>query len=101
MTKITKEDKDKLRQVLQYLKNTINYRRIMGEESIIELFIWVNAAYGVHPNLKSYIVGCMKFGYGMVHCKSVNQKLNTKISTKAKVVLVSDYLPYNIYIFSL
>ena len=35
----------------------------------------------------------------MVHCKSRKQKLNKKISTKKKVFGVSDYLPYNIWIY--
>ena len=41
----------------------------------------------------------MLFGYGMVHCKSSNQKLDKTISTEAKLVGVCDCLPYNIYIF--
>ena len=41
----------------------------------------------------------MSFGYGMEHCKSSKQKLNTKISTEGEEVGVSDYLPYNIWIF--
>ena len=35
----------------------------------------------------------------MVHCKSRKHKLNTKSSTEAEVVGVSDYLPYNIWVF--
>ena len=35
----------------------------------------------------------------MVHFNSIKQKLNTKISIEAKVVGVSDYLPYNIWIY--
>ena len=37
-------------------------------------------------------------GYGMLHCKSHKQKLNTKSSTEAELVGVSDYLPYNIWL---
>ena len=40
----------------------------------------------------------MSFGNGMVHFKYSKQKLNTKISTEAEVVGVSDYLTYNIWI---
>ena len=35
----------------------------------------------------------------MLHCKFSKQKINTKSSTEAKVVGLSDYLPYNIWIF--
>ena len=71
---------------------------IVGVYSLSQLFTWVDAAYGVHPDLKSHIGGCMSFGYKIVHCKSSKKKINTKISTEAKVVGVSDYLPYNIWI---
>ena len=66
---------------------------IMGRDIIISLYTWFNDAYEVHPYIKSHTVGCISFGYGMVHCKSSKQKMNTKISTKSKVVGVSDYLP--------
>ena len=66
----------------------------MIADSLSQFFTWVDAAYGVHPDLKSHTGGCMSFGYGMVHFKSIKEKLNTKISTKAEVVGLSDYLPY-------
>ena len=71
---------------------------IMGVYSLIQLCTKVDAAYGVHPDLKIHTGGCMSFGYGMVHCKSSKQKLNTKSSIKDEVVGVSDYLPNNIWI---
>ena len=51
--KITKKYRGKLRQVLQYLKHTIDNKRIMGAYILIQFFTEVDAAYGVHPNLKS------------------------------------------------
>ena len=101
VTKSTNEDKEKLRQVLKYLKHTIYDKMIMGAENIIQLCTWVNAAYVVHPDLKIHTGGCMSFGYGMIHFNQSNQKLNTKCSTEAEVVGVSDCLTYNIWIFLL
>ena len=98
VTKITKEDREKLRLLFKYLKHTINNKRIMGEDSLSQLCTWVDAAYGVHPDLKSHTGGCMSFGYGMVHCNYCKQKLNTKSSTEEEVVGISDYLTYNIWI---
>ena len=40
----------------------------------------------------------MSFAYGMVYCRFSKQKLITKSSTRAEVVGISDYLPYNIWI---
>ena len=93
VTKSTKEDKEKLRLLLKYLKHTIDDKRLMGEDGLNQLCKWDDAAYGVNPDFKNHTIGCMSFGYGMVPCKSINQELNKKSSTKAEVVGVSDYLP--------
>ena len=76
---ITKEEKDKLRLMLQYLKHKINDKMIMGTDSLIQLCPWVDAVYGVDPDLKSHTGGCIYFKYGMVHCNSRNQKLIKKV----------------------
>ena len=39
----------------------------------------------------------MSFGRGVIHVRSNKQELNTKSSTEAEVVGVSDYLPFNIW----
>ena len=39
----------------------------------------------------------MSMGYGTLHTKSSRQKLNTKSSTEAELVGVSEYLPYNLW----
>ena len=83
VTNITKEEKEKLRRVFQYLKHTIYDKRIMVADSLSQFFTWVDAACGVHTELKMHTVVCMSFGYGIVHCKSRNQELNTKRSTEA------------------
>ena len=70
----------------------------MGVDSLSQLCTWFDAAYGVHPELKIHTSGCMYFGYGVIYCNSRKQKLNIKISTEAKLVCISDYLTYNIWI---
>ena len=71
-------EKKKLRRVLKYLKHTIDDKIIMVSDILIHLCTWVDAAYGVHPDLKIHTGGFISFGYGMVHCKSSKQKLNTE-----------------------
>ena len=51
--------------------------------------MWIDAAYGIHDNMKGQTVRCMSMGWGMSHCKSGKQKLNTKSSTKTEIVGVS------------
>ena len=42
----------------------------------------------------------MSFGWGLIHGRSSKQKLNTKSSTEAELVGVSEYLPYNIWLIN-
>jgi len=59
---------------------------------------WVDAAYAVHPNMRSHTGGCISFGLGTLHARSTKQKLNTKSSTEAEIVGMSDYLLFNIWL---
>ena len=47
--------------------------------------------------MRSHTGGTMSLGQGTLHAKSSKQKLNTKSSTEAEVVGMSDYIPYNIW----
>ena len=58
----------------------------------------MDAAFAVHNNMRSHTGGVMSFRWGMIHAKSSKQKLNTKSSTEAEVVGLSEYLPYNIWL---
>jgi len=57
----------------------------------------VDAAYAVHENMRSQTGGCLSFGRSTVHTKSSKQKLNTKSSTEAELVGLSDYVPYTLW----
>ena len=71
--------------------------RIIGGKDILSIHTWVDAAYAVHDNMRSQTGGCLSFGRGMVHTKSSKQKLNTKSSTEAELVGLSDYVPYTLW----
>lgn len=66
---------------------------MIGCDNLQDLYTWVNAAYAVHPNMRSHTGGLMSMGYGSIHTRSAKQKLNTKSSTESEVVRLSDYLP--------
>ena len=97
VNKSTNDDWNKLKRVLQFAKQTVNDKRIIGAETLDSLYTWVDAAYAIHPDMRSQTGGLMSFGHGAVHCKSAKQKLNTKSSTESELVGISDYLPYNIW----
>ena len=53
---------------------------ILQANNYVCIYAYVDASYGVHSNL-----GC-----GPVYCKSTAQKINTKSSTEAELVSLSD-----------
>ena len=94
----TMSDWKKLERVLGYLQNTIDDIRVVGAKDLQDLYTWIDAAYAVHDNYRSQTGGCMSFGHGLVHHKSLIQKLNTKSSTEAELVGTSNYVPYNVWV---
>ena len=96
----TKEDWSKLTRLINYLQTTVNDERIMGASSLDTLYTWIDAAYAVHPTMRSHTGGCMSFGLGTVHARSSKQKLNTKSSTESEVVGLSEYIPYNLWLLN-
>ena len=47
------EDKEKLKRVLQFLKQKINNKSIIVAENLSQLCTWFDAAYIVNPDIKS------------------------------------------------
>ena len=93
----THEDWDKLKRAITFLKQTKNDKRVIGCDDLQSLYTWIDAAYAVHPNMRSQTGGTMSMGWGTIHCKSSKQKLNTKSSTESELVGLSEYLPYNLW----
>jgi hypothetical protein len=94
----TEEDWGKLRRTLQYLHRTVDEFLILGADSLTAMRTFVDAAYGVHSDMKSHTGGCISFGRWTVLGKSSKQKLNTKSSTEAELVGASDYIPNTIWV---
>ena len=94
----TDHDWWKLRRVLLFLMDTIDDERVIGADDLGVLHTWIDSSYATHPDMKSHTGGVMSFGTGVIHARSNKQKLNTKSSTEAEVVGVSDYLPFNIWV---
>ena len=102
-TRVSSPDEDdwkKLRRVMCYLNQTVDDLRYLGCSNLNSVFTWVDAAYAVHPNMRSHTGGATSLGWGIIHSKSSKQKLNTKSSTEAELVGVSEYLPHNIWLIN-
>ena len=70
----------------------------IGADDMGKMRSWVDAAFAVHPDMKSHTGGVMSFGTGGIICKLTKQKLNTKSSTEAEFVGASDYLPNTLWV---
>jgi len=92
VSKSTKQDQKKLRRVLEYINGSMDVEYTIGADDMGKMRSWVDAAFAVHPDMKSHTGGVMSFGTGGIICKSTKQKLNTKSSTEAEFVGASDYL---------
>ena len=97
MSKSTDDDWKKLKRVLGFLKGTIDDIRVIGADSMQDLYTWVNASYAVYEDMRSQTGGVMSLGHGILHHKSSVQKLNTKSSTEDELVGTSEYVPYNVW----
>jgi hypothetical protein len=84
--------------VLEYIKGTMHFEYTIGADDLGCMRTWVDAAFAVHPDMKSHTGGVMSFGRGGIVCKSWKQKLNTKSSTEAEWVGASDYLPHTVWV---
>ena len=93
------DDWKKLRRVVQYCYGTLDEQRTIGATCLKDLFTWIDAAYAVHWDMKSHTGGCMSFGVGTLSTKSGVQKINVKSSTEGELVAMSEYLPYNLWMY--
>ena len=96
----TEEDWKKLERALAFLNKTKGDVRVIGCDSLKNLYTWIDASFAVHNNMRSHTGGTMSFGWGTIHAKSSKQKLNTKSSKEAEIVGLSEYLPYNIWLIN-
>jgi hypothetical protein len=88
----TRDDEGKLNRVLGYLHSTREMGIVLECRSGIALFAYVDASYAVHPDFKSQTGGLITLGKGPIWAKSSRQKLNSKSSTEAELIAVSDSL---------
>jgi hypothetical protein len=87
------DDYKKLIRVMRYLRGTVDMPLTLEADKMHVLKWWVDASYGVHPDMKSHTGGALSLGKGVVYGTSTRQRINTKSSTEAELVGVNDVLP--------
>ena len=87
----TEQDGAKLTRVLRYLFGTQSLGIVLeADEQLLKLYCYIDASFGVHADAKSHTGTLVTLGKGPIMAKSVKQKINTKSSTEAELVGLSD-----------
>ena len=92
-TRVQAPDEDdwkKLGRCLRYLNDTKDLYLTLEAEDLTTIRWWVDASFGVHPNMRSHTGATMSLGKGSVYSLSSKQKVNTRSSTEAELVGVND-----------
>ena len=86
------DDWKKPRRVIGLLKGTVDDIRVIGADSMQNIYTWVYALYGFHDDLRSQAGEAMSFGQDFLHHKSSVHNLNTKSSIEAELVGTNVYI---------
>ena len=81
---------------MSFLNGTINDKRIIGAISLENMYMWIDAVYGVYNYMINQTGGAVSLGLDLIHEKHIIQKLNTNSSTEFEVVGFSGFLHHNI-----
>lgn len=86
----TQEDWKKLVRKMDFLKRTQNDCLILRADGSHHVIWSIDAAFAVHPDMRSHTGVVMSLGKGAIQSMSKKQKLNTRSSTEAELVAVDD-----------
>jgi hypothetical protein len=88
----TAADWDKLTRVVRYIRGTASMGIVLRADLPIRVHAYVDASYAVHADMRSHTGALITLGAGPVFASSSRQRLNTKSSTEAELVALSDAL---------
>ena len=86
------DDYKKLRRMIQYLRLTRNWFLTLEADNLSVVKWWVDALSAVHADMRSHTGASMSLGKGAIYGTSTRQKLNSKSSTEAELIGVSDVM---------
>ena len=88
----TESDWYKLIKIMTFLKATQDDVTTLMADGSATIKWYVDAAFGVHQDLKSHTGATMTLGQGIICSVSTKQKVNTRSSTEAELVGLDDVL---------
>ena len=86
----TEQDFNKLIKLIRYIRHTKHMGIILEGEDTLSVLAYVDASYGVHSDYKSHTGCVIGIGRGPIYAKSSGQKINTKSSSEAELIGLSD-----------
>ena len=87
-------DCNKLLRIMRYLQGTKEVPLILSAVSTNIVKWWVDGSYGINPDDRSQTGGTASLGKGSFMSTSINQRLNTRISTETELVAADDLMPH-------
>ena len=82
----------KLSKVIGFLKSTMNDELTIEANDYGNITWYVDAAFGVHKDMKSHTGAVMMLGKGCIQSISTKQKVNSRSSTEAELISMDDVL---------
>lgn len=95
--KCTEDDEIKLERVLNYLNSTKDRKVILKKGGVVSMEAFIDASFGAHTDGRSRTGIAIVMNGICVGAWSSKQKLNTKSSTEAEIVGLSDGLSHVIW----
>jgi hypothetical protein len=90
VTDSTKMDMVKLERALRYLNGTSQLGLTLRPSEHLSIFSHIDASYAVHNDMKSQTGVTITLGEGVTYAKSTTQQLNSKSSTEAELIALTD-----------
>jgi hypothetical protein len=84
------DDLKKLGRVIKYLRGSKELILTLEADKPLMLKWHIDGSYAVHKDMKSHTGATLTLGKGSVYSASTKQKLNSKSSTEAELIAVSD-----------
>ena len=88
----TTQDILKVHRVIKYLRYTRLLVLTLDLRKSMDIMAFIDASFGVHRDMKSHTGVCIIIGQGIIYGRSTKQKMNSKSSTEAELIGVSDGL---------
>ena len=91
-------DLEKVKRVTQYIRGTRDLGIVLEPSSDVSVIASVGCSFAVHDDMRSHTGYTVGIGKGSVCSKSSSQNLNTKSSTEAELVGLSDSMGHLIWL---